>query len=142
MYGIRRTVGVVAGVVALSTVGVMSAQAWTWASSSNPIVMSGGGGYGTLGLSGTKVTLTSTLRDTKVGDGRVYAKVWGNNARGTAFTLSSGQRSDGESSYAKMLDKSINVPYGTVVGNYSYQVRTCRSVTLSDPCSDDYRRYP
>ena len=142
MDGIRRTVGVAAGVVALSAAGVMSAEAWTWASSSNPIVMSGGGGYGTLALSGTKVTLTSTLRDTKVGDGRVYAKVWANNARGTAFTISSGLRSDGEANYVRMLDKAAYTPYGTVVGNYSYQVRTCRSVTLTDPCSDDYRHYP
>lgn len=107
-----------------------------------PIVMSGGGGYGTLGLVSNKVTLTSTLRDTKVGDGRVYAKVWANNARGTAFTISSGLRTDGEASYVRMLDKSAYTPYGTLVGNYSYQVRTCRSVTLTDPCSDDYRHYP
>jgi hypothetical protein len=124
--------------LALTFVGVGGAQAWTWASSSNPIVMTGGGGYGNLST-GTTKTLQSWLRDTRTGDGRVYAKVAINQgAQGTVANLTSGQRSDGESSYARMADKSITLQ----AGSYSYTVRTCRSATLQDPCSEDTRRYP
>jgi hypothetical protein len=135
---VKKTIGIGIG-LALTFAGVGSAQAWTWASSSKPIVMSGGGGYGSLTWTSTKVTLQSTLRDTKVGDGRVYAKTAINHgADGTIANLTSGQRSDGESSYARMADKSI----GVVAGSYSYKVRTCRSATLQDPCSTDIRSYP
>lgn len=134
----RKILGVGFG-LALTFVGVGSAQAWTWASSSNPIVMSGGGGYGNLGLNYTTVTLQSWLRDTTVGDGRVYAKnAILNSSGGLYANLTSGERSDGEASYARMSDKSKVLPTG--VGNYRYEVQTCRSATLQDPCSTDVRR--
>lgn len=136
--GIRRVAAVTAAAIALPIIGASSAYAWTWASSSNPIVMSGGGGYGNLAFGSTTVTIQSWLRDTKIGDGRVYAKTWINQQNGSLFaTLSSGQRSDGESSYARMADKSTTT--SSLTGYYDYQVRTCRWVTLVDPCSDDYR---
>lgn len=136
----RRIMSVVIG-AALLFVGVGSAHAWTWASSSNPIVMSGGGGYGNLLMSGTKLTLQSWLRDTKTGDGRVYVKVAVNTLHDGTFTnLTSGQRSDGESSYARMADQTTYTSLG--VGSYYYIVRTCRSALLQDPCSDDTRRWP
>ncbi|MGL5865078.1 MAG: hypothetical protein ACRCYX_04285 [Dermatophilaceae bacterium] len=119
--------------IALTVVGAASAQAWTWASSSNPIVMTGGGGYGNLNFSGTTATLQSWLRDTKVGDGRVYAKVAITNSKGLFANLTSGQRSDGSPTYARMSDKSLSL--SQLPGNYTYVVRTCRSATLQDPCS-------
>lgn len=137
---IRRTV-IGGGAVALTVLGAASAQAWTWASSSNPIVMTGGGGYGNVNFSGQTVTVQSWLRDTRVGDGRVYAKVSISNSKGLYANLTSGQRSDGEATYARMADKSTTVAYGTLPGNYKYMVRTCRSATLQDPCSTDYRTY-
>lgn len=72
--GIKRCVFVGTAATAFLIAGAASAQAWTWASSTRPIVMAGGGGYGNLVFSGTKMTLQSTLRDTRVGDGRVYAR--------------------------------------------------------------------
>lgn len=141
MISIIRRAGTCVGAVALIGAGAASAQAatWTWASSSNPIVMTGGGGYGSLDLYSTSVNLNSALRDTKVGDGRVYAKVAIYNSKGLFVNLTSGQRSDGESSYAWMADKSYALPQ--LIGNYDFTVRTCRSATLQDPCSTDTRRY-
>jgi hypothetical protein len=38
-----------------------------------------------------------------------------------------------------MADQSGD-PSGNI-GDYHYQARTCRSVTLVDPCSDDIRNF-
>ena len=130
------------GALVLTLLGAASAHAWTWASSTNPIVFTGGGGYGNVNFAGTRVTLQTWARDTRVGDGRVYAKVAISNSRGLFTNLTSGERSDGEPTYARLKDQSTNVAYGTLPGNYRYQVRMCRSATLQDPCSTDYRSYP
>ena len=53
--------------------------------------------------------------------------------------LSSGKRSDRESSYARMADKTDYLDNGT--GTFQYKVETCRSVRLNEPCSDDKRYY-
>ncbi len=126
--------------IALVMLGAGTAQAWTWASSSNPIAMTGGGGYGNLQLVSNQVTLQSWLRDTKVGDGRVYAHVRISNSNGVYGYFASGKRTDGAATYARMQD----VPYtvAKLVGNYSYRVETCRGATLNDPCSQDKRYYP
>ena len=130
----RMLVGV--GAVALVLLGSGSAQAWTWASSSNPIVMSGGGGYGNLNFGTSTITLQSWLRDTTIGDGRVYAKaiVFHSGA-----AVNSGLRSDGEATYARMADQSLSV--GANPSALKYTVKTCRSVTFNDPCSEDTRTY-
>ena len=84
---------------------------------------------------GNTVTLQSWLRDTAVGDGRVYAHVQVRTMAGAFGYLNSGQRSDGESSYARMADKSNVFGYTA----YNFWVQTCRAVTLNDPCSQDTR---
>lgn len=129
------------GAVAVVLAGSASAQAWTWASSSNPIVMTGGGGYGNVNFGTSTFTLQSWLRDTKVGDGRVYAKAiaYTNSSGEWRADISSGLRTDGEATYARMADKSNGV--GSPASGFSYKVRTCRSVTLNDPCSTDVRSY-
>ncbi|NLT55599.1 MAG: hypothetical protein GXX79_13770 [Actinomycetales bacterium] len=139
MYKGIASVGMAAGLV---VTGALSAQAWTWASSSNPIVMSGGGGYGNIIYGGVDYKLQSWLRDTKVGDGRVYAhvRVTRKSDNSVFHYLSSGKRSDGESSYARMADKTGYLDNGT--GTFRYRVDTCRSVTLNDPCSEDKRYSP
>lgn len=104
--------------------------------------MSGGGGYGNLVYGTTSYTLQSWLRDTKVGDGRVYShvRVTRKSDLSVYSYLSSGQRTDGESSYARMADKNQTLDNGT--GTFRYRVETCRTATLNDPCSDDKRTSP
>src|SRR5687768_714374 len=99
MSGILRKLAIGGGAATLVVAGAAAAQAatWTWASSSSPIVMTGGGGYGSLDLGSQTVNLNSALRDSTIGDGRVYAKVGIYNSRGLYTNLTSGQRSDGES---------------------------------------------
>ncbi|WP_432549156.1 hypothetical protein [Kineococcus arenarius] len=127
--------------LAATLAGGGTAQAWTWASSSSPIVFNGGGGYGNLNMQVNDLTLQSWLRDTQVGDGRVYAKTAIiDGSSGLYANLTSGERSDGESSYARMADQSRYV--SKFVGNYSYRVNTCRGAVLQDPCSEDTRTYP
>lgn len=97
------------------------------------------GGYGNLNYGSTSVTLQSWLRDTSVGDGRVYAHTTiARDSNGSVFVyLNSGKRSDGESSYARMADQGVSLDNGS--GAFHYTVQTCRSVTLNDPCSRDKR---
>lgn len=123
---------------ALLVGGAGSAQAWTWASSSSPIVFSGGGGYGNVNFGGVSYTLQSWLRDTVRDDGRVYAQIeWVHGAQGLIERTQSGRRADGEASYARMSDVLEYTDYGT--GTYRYTAQTCRTASLNDPCSTDKR---
>ena len=120
-----------------------AASAWTWASSSNPIIMNGGGGYGAAVYSAyNKGTLQSTLKDTSLDGHRVYAKLIGSLiyvGKPYSTSVSSGQRADGESWYARMLDKNFYSAAPTGVGQYYYTVRLCKGAFLQDPCSEDVR---
>ncbi|GAB3681416.1 hypothetical protein [Angustibacter aerolatus] len=132
----RRVVtGLLAG-IGLVVAGATSAQAWTWAASSNPIVMSGGGGYGNLREGVGQATLQSWLRDTKLDDGRVYAHVVVQVGGADVSVIDSGRRSDGERSYARMADRTGALGGGA----HHYVVSTCRSTPANDPCSKDKRR--
>jgi len=126
------------GLVALLA-GASGAQAWTWASSSNPIVMSGGAGYGSISsVNYNTGVLKSTLRDTVLDGERIYARGYADYT--CDFTFESGRRADGGSSYAAMADRNFTSCYPYGVGQYSYQIELCRDKPyVPDPCSDDKR---
>jgi hypothetical protein len=119
--------------------GASSAQAWTWASSSNPIVMTGGGGYGSIaGVDYNTLVLRSTLKDTVLDGQRVYVHGYGNYT--CDFVFESGRRTDGGSSYAAMADRYWDSCYPYGVGQYQYLIELCRDKPLAaDPCSEDKR---
>nr|WP_284289431.1 hypothetical protein [Angustibacter aerolatus] len=116
--------------------GATSAQAWTWAASSNPIVMSGGGGTATCARGSARRRCRAWLRDTKLDDGRVYAHVVVQVGGADVSVIDSGRRSDGERSYARMADRTGALGGGA----HHYVVSTCRSTPANDPCSKDKRR--
>lgn len=126
---------------ALLTLGMGSASAYTWASSSSPKAVSyngitRGAGYGSLSsTSYNSARLRSYLKDHRVDSMRTYVDVYGNYGNYDIGTQS-GRRSDGGASYALMADKTLNSAYPYGVQQYSYQVKVCmdRSKAL-DPCS-------
>ena len=136
---ITRCLGGLGTTACLAVGGATAAQAWTWASSTNPIIMSGGGGYG--GISQKDYnhgTLVSTLKDTVLDGQRTYASGYADYA--CDFTFESGRRSDGGSSYARMADKTFTSCYPDGVAQYTYQIKLCREKAYGiDPCSDDKR---
>ncbi len=127
--------------VLMAAVGASSAQAWTWASSSSPIIMTGGGGYGQANYrSFDSGLLKSTLRDTQLDGQRIYAHGSGSAGPRDKISFESGRRTDGGSAYAAMADKIFYSAYPKGVGNYTYILELCRDKPFNlDPCSDDKR---
>lgn len=122
-------------------VGVGGANAWTWATRSNPIVMSGGGGYGEVSFPGANAAvLKASLRDTKRGDGRVYAQLEAWRLGGGLAATSTGRRADGEATYAWVSDGTTYLNGGAIGGRWTLEVSTCRTAPFNDPCSQDKRR--
>jgi hypothetical protein len=137
-----RSIAAVSVALGMGLLGATSAQAWTWASSSNPILMTGGGGYGNANQSSYNTgVLQSWLKDTALDGERVYVNMYADYGSAD-FRVESGRRSDGGSSYARMADKSFTSTYPYGVAQYYYTVRLCRDKAYSsDPCSDAYRTH-
>lgn len=135
----KRTLGIVSLAAGLTVAGASTASAWTWASSSGPIVMSGGAGYGSIsGVNYNTGVLKSTLKDTVLDGQRIYVYGWADY--NCDFALESGRRTDGGSSYSTMADKNFWSCYPYGVGQYSYLIKLCRDKpNATDPCSDDVR---
>lgn len=135
----KRQLSVVLLALGMAVLGASTAQAWTWASSSSPIIMTGGGGYGSISqVDFNTLVLKSTLKDTVLDGQRVYVHGYGNYT--CDFPFESGRRSDGGSSYAAMADKNADSCYPYGVAQYQYQIELCRDKpSATDPCSDDKR---
>jgi hypothetical protein len=72
------------------------------------------------------------------GMGAAQARTWAGSGNPIImnFGFSSGRRSDGGSSYARMADKGFQSVYPYGVSQYSYLIELCRDKALSlDPCS-------
>lgn len=137
---LSRGIATMALTIGLAITGATAAQAWTWATSSAPLTMTGGGGYGTTAFqSYAQGNLVSTLKDTVLDGERVYVSLYGTYGSNSSNT-ESGRRADGGSAYARMADKSIISPYPYGVNQFFYTLRLCRDrAGLPDACSDAYR---
>lgn len=126
---------------AMIAFGASGAQAWTWASSSNPIVMTGGAGYGNANYRTYESgLLQSWLRDTQADGQLVYVHGSGSAGPRDKISFESGRRSDGEAAYARMADKIFYSAYPKGVTSYTYIIELCRDKPFAlDPCSDAKR---
>ena len=141
----RREVSVAIATVGIALASAGSAAAWTWGTLSTPILMTGGGGYGSsvqTGYSTGKLTGTY-LKDTATGDGRVYVKNNATGPGGSYFSSESGRRADGGASYANMGESPFSSGgTGWGVASFSYTIKLCRDKPFEpDPCSDTKRSH-
>jgi hypothetical protein len=135
----RRFGVILASAGALLVAGSTSAQAWTWAYSSSPLIASfegltRGGGYGSIDhYSYDKAVLRSTLADFRADGMRTFVYSYSNAGNGR---VESGRRDDGGTTYARMSDKYLTAPYPTSAGQYSYYAKVCMDRSWADdPCS-------
>lgn len=139
----KRTIGTAAATAALSLAAIGSAQAttWTWAAQNDPLVMSGGKGYGTMNDAGLQYAgLQASLADTKTGDGRVFARGEGFMPDGSgSVEVQSGRRADGQSKFAAMAYQKTYTGSRTVHQFTRWTVNLCRDKPGFDPCSDAQR---
>lgn len=134
-----------AGVVTalMMAAGLGSAQAYVWASSSSPKLVTynsatRGGGYGRVDVTASnRATLKSTLKDHRVDSMRTYATTGGSLGTKDAVRAESGRRSDGGTSYVRMKDKHMYSMYGTYIRQYHYwSTKVCMDRSWAkDPCS-------
>ena len=99
---LKRGLSAVAVFATCAVAGASAAQAWTWAYSSTPIIMSGGGGYGNAKqVDYNDGRLESWLKDTALDGERTYVRMYADYGSAD-FAAESGRRSDGGNSYARM----------------------------------------
>lgn len=141
-YSLKRAATALGIAATMVIAGSSTAQAYRWASRSEPLKVSQDGhvqgkGAGTFKKTAyNRATLHSSLKDSRAGHGRTFANSAASEiaTKPRNFQVQSNRRADGHNWWATMADESHSI-YGYMVG-FTGHSKVCQDISFKpDPCS-------